>query len=162
MNTWCSHIGFSATMRKMSSRNSPLTHLLPTATRCREIHFQYNLNPARCQRTTVSGCRSIRDCSQPGQSRLRRTRNILSGVLNLGCRRLSFGTASCCRRAREEIATRTKGPDKQYEQKPQQTQHKESLTRRTRRNREQFYLTDSVADRVLARHNTNSGTELPH
>jgi hypothetical protein len=32
-----------------------LTHFLPTTARCREIHFQYILNPALCQRITVSG-----------------------------------------------------------------------------------------------------------
>jgi hypothetical protein len=37
---------FSATMRKMSSRSSLLTQRLPAQARCREIHFQYILNPA--------------------------------------------------------------------------------------------------------------------
>jgi len=41
-------VGFSATMRKISSRNSRLTHFLPARLRCRESHVQYNLNPARC------------------------------------------------------------------------------------------------------------------
>ena len=40
-----------------------------------------------------------------------------------------------------------KEPEKQYEQKPQQAQHGASLTRKARRNRKQFYLTDSAADR---------------
>jgi hypothetical protein len=35
---------FSATMRKMSSRSSLLTHFLPAHVRCREIHFQYSLS----------------------------------------------------------------------------------------------------------------------
>ena len=46
----------------------------------------------------------------------------------------------------EQIATRAKGPDKQYEQKPQQAQHGASLTRKDRRNRLHFYLTDCAAD----------------
>jgi hypothetical protein len=33
----------------------PLTHFRPTRVRWRESHVQYNLNPIRYQRTTVSG-----------------------------------------------------------------------------------------------------------
>jgi hypothetical protein len=47
----------------------------------------------------------------------------------------------------EQIATTAKGPDKQYEQKPQQAQHGASLTRKTRRSWIHFYLTDYAADR---------------
>jgi hypothetical protein len=47
----------------------------------------------------------------------------------------------------EQIATRTKGPDKQYEQKPQQAEHGASLTRKTKRNRVHSYLVDLTADR---------------
>src|ERR1035441_3937 len=36
-------VGFSATMRRINSRNSLLTHFLPTGVRCRESHLQYNL-----------------------------------------------------------------------------------------------------------------------
>ena len=46
----------------------------------------------------------------------------------------------------EQIATRAKGPDKQYEQKPQHEQHGASLTRKDRRNRLRFYLADCAAD----------------
>ena len=46
----------------------------------------------------------------------------------------------------EQIVTRAKGPDKQYEQKPQQAQHGASLTRKDRRNRLHSYLTDCAAD----------------
>jgi hypothetical protein len=56
---------FSATMRKMSSRSSRLTHFLPTRFRCRESHVQYNLNLALCQRTTVSGWTRINACFHP-------------------------------------------------------------------------------------------------
>src|SRR5258708_11055363 len=65
-------------MRKMSSRNSLLTHLLPARVRCRESHFQYNLNPARCQPRTVSGWTRINACFHPGQSRHNITQNNLS------------------------------------------------------------------------------------
>ena len=34
------HVEFSATMRKISSFSSLLTHLLPARARCRDIHFQ--------------------------------------------------------------------------------------------------------------------------
>src|ERR1019366_5216522 len=49
------HVGLSPTTRKMSSRNSLLTNVLPTRTLRREIQAQYSLKPSRCQRTTVSG-----------------------------------------------------------------------------------------------------------
>src|SRR5260370_2472384 len=87
-------------MRKMSSRNSLLTHLLPAGVRCRESHFQYNFNPARCQPTTVSGWARINGCLHPGQRRHNITRNNLSEAANRGCGCRTFKTASCCRRAR--------------------------------------------------------------
>jgi hypothetical protein len=54
-------------MRKMSSRSSMLTHFLPAGVRCRERHPQYNLNPALCQRATVSAGRK----SAPASSQAR-------------------------------------------------------------------------------------------
>jgi hypothetical protein len=39
-------VGFSATMRKINSRNSLLIRFLPNAFRWREIQFQYRRNPA--------------------------------------------------------------------------------------------------------------------
>jgi hypothetical protein len=41
------HVEFSATMRKISSRKSLLTHFLAARTRRRESYVQYSLNPAR-------------------------------------------------------------------------------------------------------------------
>ena len=93
-------VGFSATMRKMSSRNSLLTHLLPAPVRCRESHFQYNLNPVRCQRTTVSGRTGTNAHFHPYQSRRNITQNNLSEIANRGCGCLRFKMVSCCRRAR--------------------------------------------------------------
>ena len=93
-------VGFSATMRKMSSRNSLLTHLLPAPVRCRESHFQYNLNPVRCQRTTVPGRTRTNAHFHPYQSRRNITQNNLSEIANRGCGCLRFKTVSCCRRAR--------------------------------------------------------------
>ena len=92
--------GFSAAMRTMSSRNSLPTHFLPARVGCRESHAQYNLNPARCQRTTVSGWTRIKACFHPGQSRRSTTQNNLpeAGIRGCGCRR--FKVVSCCRSAR--------------------------------------------------------------
>jgi hypothetical protein len=47
----------------------------------------------------------------------------------------------------EQIAAGTEGSGSQYEQEPQQAQHEASLTRKGRRNRLLFYLTDYAADR---------------
>src|ERR1019366_759637 len=94
-------VGFSATMRKMRSRNSLLTHFLPTRVRCRESQVQYSLNPARCQRTTLFGWTRISACFQSGQSRRKITQNNLSGAANHGCGRFRFKmTRLSCHRFR--------------------------------------------------------------
>jgi hypothetical protein len=49
----------------------------------------------------------------------------------------------------EQIATRAQGPDKHYEQKPQQAHHGASLTRKDRRNWLHLYLADGAADRYF-------------
>ncbi len=75
-------VGFSVTMRKMRSRNSLLVRtFFLHERRCREIHFQYSLNPARCQRTTVSGWTIRSVCFHPGQNRRRMTQNSRSGTV---------------------------------------------------------------------------------
>src|ERR1019366_7879014 len=65
-------VGFSATIRKISSRSSLVNGFLPTTRRVRELQLQYSRKPARCQRTTVSGVTRINDLFQPDQT-LRRT-----------------------------------------------------------------------------------------
>ena len=87
-------------MRKINSRNSLVTHFLPTRVRCRESHVQYNLNPARCQRTTVSGCTRTSARFHPGHSRRKIIQNNLSGAAKRGRGYLCFKTESCCRKAR--------------------------------------------------------------
>ena len=67
-------LGFSATIRKISSRTSLLIGFLPTAWLAREIQLQYSRNPARCQRTTVSGLTRINDFFQPEQTCRKTTR----------------------------------------------------------------------------------------
>src|ERR1039458_3095941 len=97
------HVGFSATMRTMSSRRPLLTHFLPTRVRCRESHVQYSLNPARCQRATLSGWTRISACFQSGQSRRKITQNNLSETANRGCGRCRFKmTRLSCHRFRPD------------------------------------------------------------
>jgi hypothetical protein len=93
------HVGFSATIRKMSSRISLLVAHLPTLTLGREIHFQYSVNPARCQRATVSGCTRINAFRHPDQMGRSVSREIGGYLQNLGCGRGRARTASCCRNA---------------------------------------------------------------
>ena len=84
----------------MSSRISLLVGLLPPHSLAREIHFQYSLNPARCQRTTVSGCTRINAFRQPDQMRrsmIQRNRSLFE---NLAGGRRRAKTASCWRNAR--------------------------------------------------------------
>jgi hypothetical protein len=78
------HVGFSATMRKISSRTSELIGFRPTACRAREIQLQYNRKPVRCQRTTVSGVTRINDLFQPDQTLRSTSQNNLSTELNRG------------------------------------------------------------------------------
>jgi hypothetical protein len=88
-------VGFSATIRKINSRTSFGVGLLPTRVLAFEISFQYKRNPARCQRTTVSGVTMMRDCLQADQTHRAIPRKSLSKrpTLGRGCRR--FSTASC-------------------------------------------------------------------
>src|ERR1035437_7049608 len=71
-------VGFSATIRKTSSRTSLLIGFLPTACRAREIQLQYSRNPVRCYRTTVSGVTRINDLFHPDHDLRRTTQNSLS------------------------------------------------------------------------------------
>ena len=43
---------------------------LPTGLLTLEISFQYKRNPALCQRNTVSGVTTLRDCCHPDQNRV--------------------------------------------------------------------------------------------
>src|ERR1700746_1680003 len=71
-------VGFSAIIRKISSRTSVDSFFLPTGFLAFEIQLQYRRNPARCRRTTVSGLTSTRDCFQASQKRRANTQKILS------------------------------------------------------------------------------------
>jgi len=57
---------------------------LPARAWEREIPFQYNLNPTRCQRTTVSGCTMTRTRLQSDQNRRRMTQNRRSWTASRG------------------------------------------------------------------------------
>jgi len=72
----------------------------PTRTRLREFQFQYNLNPARCQRRMVSGWTRNKALRHPGHRRRRVTQNNRSGRENRGWGWRCARIASCCRRAR--------------------------------------------------------------
>ncbi len=88
-------VGFSETIRKINSRTSFEVGLLPKRVLALEISLQYIWNPARCQRTTVSGLTIMRECFQVDQTRRVTTQKSLSKMprLGRGCRR--FSTASC-------------------------------------------------------------------
>ena len=149
------HVGFSATMRKMSSRSSMLTHFLPAGRRCRESHSQYNLNPALCQRTTVSGWTKINGCFHPGQRRRNSTQNNLSEPATCGRGYFRFKAMSCCLRARfsknrsrreqENRVTRTSRSVNRWSIQP-------GLHPSTGQTRHTMHLPDLAADRILARY----------
>ena len=62
-------VEFSATMRKINFRTSLDSLFLPTCFLTFEIRLQYSRNPARCQRTTVSGVTTRRDFFQSDHNR---------------------------------------------------------------------------------------------
>src|SRR6201984_758035 len=77
-------VGFSATIRKISSRTSVDSFFLPICFLAFEIQLQYSRNPARCQRTTVSGVTTRRDLLQSVQNRHASTQKSLSKGLSFG------------------------------------------------------------------------------
>jgi hypothetical protein len=87
-------------MRKISSRNSLLTHFRPARVLHFERHVQYSLKPDRCQRTTVSGWTMTSVRFHPDQNRRSITQKTLSGAVSLGWEFRAFKTLSCCRKAR--------------------------------------------------------------
>src|SRR5665213_3059149 len=93
------HVRFSATMRKINSRSSLHVGFLPTTACLRESHFQYSLNPLRCQRMTVSGCTMTSAPFHPDQNRRIRTQKIRSDVAKCGRDCFCVIIASCWRRA---------------------------------------------------------------
>ena len=93
--------GFSTTIWKISSRIC-LQIRRPPPTRFRALHSiaQYRLNPARCQRTTVSGKTRKSVSFHRDQNRSATTQKSLSSGPSFGLGCLRFRTASWWRRAR--------------------------------------------------------------
>src|SRR6516164_1986010 len=77
-------LGFSAIIWKMRSRTSFGACLLPMGFLVFEIILQYQLNPARCQRTTVSGVTTRSACFQPDQDRRTSSQKSLSDKSSFG------------------------------------------------------------------------------
>src|SRR5215469_2866444 len=82
-------VGFSAAIRKISSRTSLLTGLRPTTRLVLERYFQYSRKPARCHATTVRGVTRISGFCHPDHTFLKRTQNSL-------CRRIIGRVVACC------------------------------------------------------------------
>ena len=77
-------LGFSAIIWKMRSRTSLGICLLPMGFLVFEIILQYQRNPARCQRTTVSGVTTRSACFQPDQHRRTTNQKSLSNKSSFG------------------------------------------------------------------------------
>ena len=69
----------------------------PTCFLTLEMKLQYRRKPALCQRTTVSGVTTMRDCFHPDQNRRVTTQKSMSSMRSLGLGCLRFSTVSCCR-----------------------------------------------------------------
>ena len=76
--------GFSATIWKIRSRTSLAIGVLPVGFLTFEINFQYQQNPARCHRTTVSGVTNKSACFHPDQHWRASSQKSLSDKLSLG------------------------------------------------------------------------------
>ena len=111
----------------MSSRISFFVDLLPTRTLDREIHFQYSLNAARCQPTTVSGCTRINASRHRDQKRRNVIQRNRSPFENLGCGRRRAKTESCCRNARFS-KSRSRRPRKERTNTPNISSRRHSMT----------------------------------
>ena len=77
-------LGFSASIWKMRSRTSFGVCLLPMGFLVFEIILQYQRNPARCQRITVSGVTTRSACFQPDQHRRTSSQKSLSDRSSFG------------------------------------------------------------------------------
>ena len=93
-----SPIRISSAKRRISRRIS--SAILGRPPRGRERQPQYNLKPARCQPTTVSGCTITKASAQPDQNRRRMVQKNRSRRFNCGRGHFRLRTASCCRSAR--------------------------------------------------------------
>ncbi len=77
-----------------------MLRFLPTTACLRDNHFQYGLNPARCQRMTVSGRTTTSAPLHPAQHRRSRTQKARSDLARRGRGCFCVNVASCCRNAR--------------------------------------------------------------
>ena len=93
-------VGFSATIRNISSRISFEILSLPADLPIFESSRQYQPKLARCHRITVSGLTRMRGCFHADQRRRARSQKILSTAVRLGRGCFRFNTASCCRSTR--------------------------------------------------------------
>src|ERR1700737_3651399 len=88
-------VGFSATMRKIRTRISPLTRFRPPTLLALETHLQYSRKPARCQPTTVLGVTRIRGPFHPDHILLNITQNTLCTVDSRRRGRFACRASSC-------------------------------------------------------------------
>ena len=142
-------------MRKISSRNSLLTHFRPTRALCCEHHVQYSLKPARCQRTTVSGWTMTSVRFHPDQNRRSITQKTLSGAVSLGREFRAFKTLSYCRKARISSS------NSRREHKLQAIRPMNSLSIRSIHGLYQRSMPHKLSpDSILASHRTFSNSTL--
>ena len=151
------HVGFSATIWKIRSSSSLLMRLRPQLILWRERQCQYLRNPARCQRTTVSGVTRTRQFFHSDQTLFMPTQKSLSTQISLGRCLRCLKIASCWRRAR--FSSRRS-------RREQRQRHNDSTTSPSRRNMVLIYsrsvglvtgrkLLKSECARILARDRSN-------
>src|SRR6516162_9969330 len=125
------HVGFSATMRKISSRTSRLKGFLPAACRVRDSQDQYKRKPVRCQRATVSGVTSRSGFFPPRPQLSESDPEHLVDRAQSSPR--SFGTESQqlltqCQILQHEVFAGPKWADKPADEVPKQRNHGKNLS----------------------------------
>src|SRR4249920_1261558 len=99
------HSKFSALIRRIRARKSPLIWGRPP--KFRDFQRQYRQNPARCQRTRVSGRMILIALRTDGNQRYSRIKNRRSLLVNrTRPRTLRCSTVSCCRSAAFSASSR--------------------------------------------------------
>jgi len=156
-------LGFSVTIWKMRSRTSFGVCLPPMGFLVFEIILQYQRNPARCHRTTVSGVTTRSACFHPDQHRRMSSQKSLSNKYNFGRGWCRLSTTSCWRSARfsrRRLGCERKRRRNVPKQRPRKRDISESYSKTIVETTAAMLLIPKSA-RVLANDKIQNGSEFP-
>ena len=116
-----------------------------------DSQLQYQRNPVRCHRTTVSGLTRMSDCFQEDQKRRARSQKSRSTDVSLGRGCLRFKTLNCCRSIKFSISRLRRERNERVIKPNQRRNIADSHSRRANCGRCAKLLISQV-DRILASH----------